>query len=680
MGLTAGGLEKFSKGIFEVARNTGQSFSDVADAAAELARQGLGVEETLKRTNAALILTRLSGLDAKKSVESLTATLNSFSSSALDAVEVVNKLANVDAAFAVSSADLANAISRVGSTAQDAGVSLDELIALVTSAQQTTARGGSVIGNSFKTIFTRLQRGKVKDLLSNLGINVDDGQNAISLLQQLASVYDTLGSTQRSAVAEAVGGVFQINILKAALGDLGKEYSIYGRALDYSLNATDQAIKRNELLNKTVSALANQSVANLQQAADKIGSIVFEPNAKGFLSYANDILEAFNNLDPESTGGKLMEGFFKGVSKYISGPGAVLTIGVLVKLFSRLGQFVSGSAKEILGLNKASQQRVGIEQAVLGILQANSKFTNQILSGKLSAVDAEKQMLNYLTAQSSIMREHDKLSKSIAANMIRAGASVGKGGSITLGGKKRSSASGFVPNFATDLAIGQAMENAGAQSHGYKAGTAKKTTIHDGNGRSFKSFVNSREDVKTFTNAAGKKATIVRPPNGFGEGTQFASSGFIPNYAIIKGFAAKKFKYNYERNVKKSYTKGIIPDSTQPTVLAGRIFESLAQKKKTISLTEADKVADVRKGEYAISEAKLSGRAAYRDPNFGKGKDKGNRLLLPSSATEVYDQRLIEKKGAKIIRAKGITHPQLFGLASKMQKLDASGAYDKYKP
>ena len=34
---------------------------------------------------------------------------------------------------------------------QDAGVSLDELIALVTSAQQTTARGGAVIGNSFKT-------------------------------------------------------------------------------------------------------------------------------------------------------------------------------------------------------------------------------------------------------------------------------------------------------------------------------------------------------------------------------------------------------------------------------------------------------------------------------------------------------------------------------------------------
>jgi len=113
-------IQKFGDSLFGIAKNTAQSFSEVADAATELARQGLGIEETLKRTNAALILTRLSGLDAKSSVEALTATLNSFSGSGLDAVEVINKLANVDAAFAVSSADLANAISRVGSTAVEA--------------------------------------------------------------------------------------------------------------------------------------------------------------------------------------------------------------------------------------------------------------------------------------------------------------------------------------------------------------------------------------------------------------------------------------------------------------------------------------------------------------------------------------------------------------------------------
>ena len=154
-------LERFSDRLFKVAGQTGQSFQSVAEAATELARQGLSVEQTLKRTSDALVLTRLSGMSATQSVETLTAAINSFSKSALTSTEIINKLANVDAAFAVSTNDLAEALRRVGSSAADANISFDQLVAAVTSAQQTTARGGAVIGNSFKTIFTRLQRPRV---------------------------------------------------------------------------------------------------------------------------------------------------------------------------------------------------------------------------------------------------------------------------------------------------------------------------------------------------------------------------------------------------------------------------------------------------------------------------------------------------------------------------------------
>ena len=115
-------LDKFSTSLFAVARNTASSFNDVADAATELARQGLTVEQTLKRTQDALILTRLSGLKAAESVEAITAALNSFSAAAIDSSTFVSKLAAVDAAFAVSSKDLAEAVKRVGSSAIEAGL------------------------------------------------------------------------------------------------------------------------------------------------------------------------------------------------------------------------------------------------------------------------------------------------------------------------------------------------------------------------------------------------------------------------------------------------------------------------------------------------------------------------------------------------------------------------------
>ena len=199
--LSAKSLDQFSKSLFDVARQTGQSFEIAGKAALEFSRQGLTVEQTLIRTRDALTLTRQSGLDAAKSVEALTAAVNGFSQESLNTTQIVNKLVAVDTRFAVSSADLAEALSRVGSTAQDAGLGLDQLIGLVTSAQQITARGGAVIGNAFKTIFTRLGRTDTLDQLENLGIVVRDLQgNALSadrVLQNLAGTFDTLTEAQK---------------------------------------------------------------------------------------------------------------------------------------------------------------------------------------------------------------------------------------------------------------------------------------------------------------------------------------------------------------------------------------------------------------------------------------------------------------------------------------------------
>ena len=90
-------FKKFSDGLFEVARKTGTAFGQVAESANEFARQGLNVADTLKRTNAALALSKLGMMDSVNATESLTAALNTFKGEVTDAEVVVNKLAQVDA-------------------------------------------------------------------------------------------------------------------------------------------------------------------------------------------------------------------------------------------------------------------------------------------------------------------------------------------------------------------------------------------------------------------------------------------------------------------------------------------------------------------------------------------------------------------------------------------------------
>jgi TP901 family phage tail tape measure protein len=542
-------LQRFGDGLFTVARDTAQTFDTVAQAATEFSRQGLGLEETLKRTRDALILTRLSGLDTIASVEALTATINSFSNAALDSTIIINKLANVDAAFAVSSSDLAEAIKRVGSSAQDVGVDFDQLLAIVTSVQQTTARGGSVIGNSLKTIFTRIQRTDTLDSLEELGIQVRNIEGntlpAIQILSNLATTFNRLGDAQRAQVAEQVGGVFQINILRAALADLGKEYSVYNNALRVSASSTNEAIIRNEALNQTLSALINKTFVNLTKVGADIGRISFQPTFENLLQLLNRGLEQLD-ADSKSVGGKIGRGILEGIGEFISGPGVVLATAVLGKLLINLGKFAADSLQTVLNINVKAQERAQIQTKINQILAQEPALVQAVYNKQISILDVENKILNIIRQQTIERERAAALSTTIAGGLF------GKG-VTTKGGTLKAKSQGFIPNFASS-------EILGALAGGYSPGYVRKMNIPGEGSVTY----NSAEKVKKFP---GMSQPAIMPPMQSNAGKNYqsqfnsvygfnpyASRGFIPNFAKIPtGMSLEQaVKGNYSRSVLSS--------------------------------------------------------------------------------------------------------------------------------
>jgi TP901 family phage tail tape measure protein len=535
-------LANFGRSLFDIARNTANPFSEVSKAATEFARQGLGVQETLKRTSDALVLSRLSGLDAAKSVDALTAAVNSFSKAGLNSTQIINKLANVDAGFAVSSADLAEAISRVGSTAQDVGVDLDQLIALVTAAQQTTARGGAVIGNSLKTIFTRLQRTDTLDKLEELGVKVRDlsGETlpAVQVLQNLSKSFNALSQSQKSSVAETVGGVYQINILRAALGDLGKAYSIYGNALDTSRNSTNQATRRNEELNKTVDAQLKTLVNSFTQASTEIGGIVFAPTISKTTNLLNDLLSDLQKPEEaRSAGSQIGTEVLKGLGTFVSGPGLAIVGTGFIKIFSGLAKFSAEAFKGFLNIQSGSDRVAAAQERINSILAQNPSLIEAAIQKQNSLASVEQRILQIIEAQNAARLQATQISNKLAPTVIAAENVAVR--------RSRGKAGGFIPNFAAS-SEDQMIEDIGASKHGYKAGKAYRTTLYDGKGGSIPAVVNSAERRKDFINSDGKKASLVIPPNGF-------SSGFIPNFARESEFV--KNQKLYGRRTKDGYVK-----------------------------------------------------------------------------------------------------------------------------
>ena len=532
MGLSAQNLERFSDGLFTVAKETGQAFKIAADAATEYARQGLSMEESLKRTKDALILTRLTGMDSANAVKSLTAAMNTYGNQIKDTTQLVSKFAAVDVKFAVSAEDFADAIARTGAAAKGAGVDIDELIGLVTAAQQQTARGGKVIGNSFKTIFTRIGRTDTLNQLENLGIAVRDVEGntlgAKRILTDLANTFDNLTEAQKAQIAQTVGGVFQINVLKAVLGDAAKQNGILANATQISAGATDEAITKNEQLRLTMAAMATETGLAIKEVSAKIGEIALAPGMEKILNVVKSVAEGANNLlgDGESAGGKFANGFLKGLGNIITGPGLVVIVAVFGKLFLKAAQYARESLASLIGVTTEAQKQKAIQTSLVGLFGQNAALSKEMLRTDISRTEKEKIILALLKAQVAEANVLNAVSKQAASTLYRQGfgANLAPRGRSGSGGGR---AGGHVPNFA---------EREQAAKGGYAAGNIREMSI-PGQGSV---IYNSAEKVKNF---AGMKQPAIMPPlsskagknyqQAFGSVHGFdpyAGSGFVPNF------------------------------------------------------------------------------------------------------------------------------------------------------
>ena len=535
-------LQKFGSELFRIASETGQAFSVAATAATELARQGLGVEETLKRTRDALVLARLSGLEAAEAVNALTAALNTFEKVGLTSTVIINKLANVDAAFAVSSEDLAKALGRVGSAAQSAGVDLDQLLAIVTTAQQKTARGGAVIGNSFKTIFTRIQRPRVIKELENLGVQVKslegDTLPAIKVLSNLAKQFDNLSSSQRAQITELVGGVFQVNVLKAALSDLNKEQGIYNRALAISAGSSDQALRRNEELNETLAAQFQKTLNTFKEAAAELGTLTLGPALENIFGAVNKTFSAAAGDSGLAQAGQFIgKTVFESIGKFIGGPGLLIIGGVLFKTFANLATFAADAFKTLTGLNKNFQNQLNLQKQIFGVLSENPDLMNQIRAGTLSVEDAHQLVLQRINEETDALDRQLLISQQIAAALSGGGVGFSPDFGATAGGTRKfgptpkGKSGGYIPNFADEELVGMMM--GGYSNSQLSNPKIRKSLIHNGKGGAFTAKTNGHEDIVDFKNSQGKKATAVIPPRGtsaFDDFTKALAGGFIPNF------------------------------------------------------------------------------------------------------------------------------------------------------
>jgi hypothetical protein len=155
-----------------------------------------------------------------------------------------------DNSSASSSADLSVAMSETAVTAQQAGVSMDTLIGYLATMEEVTQDSGESIGNSMKTILSRMTQVKnsaledgtslndVAKSLKNVGISLTDDSGEFrsmsDVLGDVSEKWDSLSNVEQSNIATTIAGVRQKEKFLVLMENYSRAMELAGDAAESS--------------------------------------------------------------------------------------------------------------------------------------------------------------------------------------------------------------------------------------------------------------------------------------------------------------------------------------------------------------------------------------------------------------------------------------------------------------
>lgn len=292
----------------QMAKELGATTTDIADGADAWLRQGKSIEEANSLVKDSMILSKIGMIDAASATEDLTSVLNGFRLEAQSALEVVSKLSAVDLESASDAGGLAESMSRTATSANQAGVSIDELIGMIATLKDVTQASDEELGNAIKSIVSRYSQIKankfidyetgedlsnVETVLGKIGIKIRDGltdfRDLSDVLSELAAKYDKLNDIERNAVNTALFGTYQQNKGAVLLSNWDKVEKL----TKVSEDSTTEALDKFEAYTEGVEAHINSMTASYENLASIIADSEF---LKGATDAASGLLDVISQV------------------------------------------------------------------------------------------------------------------------------------------------------------------------------------------------------------------------------------------------------------------------------------------------------------------------------------------------------------------------------------------------
>lgn len=301
----------------QMAKELGSTTNEIAEAADTWLRQGRSIDETNELIKDSAILSKIGMIDSADATEYLTSSLNGFKLSADSALAVISKLNAVDMNAAADAGGIAESMSKTASSAQQAGVSIDQLIGMIATLTDVSQASPENVGTAMKSIISRYTQVKankfvdyesgddlsnVEKVLAKVGVKIRDGvtdfRDLGDVLDELAGKWNTLNDVEQNAISYNLFGSYQSNFGRILLSNWDK----VNKLTQISENSSTEALNKFAAYTDSVDAHINSMIASYEHLASVIADSEFLKGAADTgAAFLDTISAIINKLGVMST-------------------------------------------------------------------------------------------------------------------------------------------------------------------------------------------------------------------------------------------------------------------------------------------------------------------------------------------------------------------------------------------
>lgn len=424
----------------DMAQEMKVSSTEIAQAAEELYRQGLGSEKEVEdRLRVITEYAKISGLTFSEAVQAMTAAINAFTDDGESGADTARRIADTWAylgdSVATSSAEIGIAMQKVASSGQAAGVGLEKLSSYIAVIEAYTRAAPESVGTALNSMMARYMKVTAKGFgasvttdegdvvsindiakaLDTVGISVyTAGEGFLQfgdVLDQVAAKWGELGDNERNYIATQIAGTRGLNYFLALMDGYAEVLDLTAGAYDSAgVSASKFAIWQDGL---------EASLSELDAAVkDLYSDLLPADTVKGVTQFITSLVQMFGKATEATNGlnvklalvaaGLLM--VFRAIQSIRSVGGISAIIKAIGTSFFGLQGAATGATVAITGM-KAALASVGIGLAVGAVVTIVGWLIN--LSGAAENAKKKIEELNegYSTRDSAVSATRTQIDK-----------------------------------------------------------------------------------------------------------------------------------------------------------------------------------------------------------------------------------------------------------------------------